>query len=211
MQIKESPQSEMEPDHEICRLLDIMPASGRMRTRLTSQPSQSQVIVYRLPRLGWQAQPIEINFALWDQVPQPQRDLLLLSAVSWLQMSNWWKADLYQGAGAAGLISLLVEIAQGDAIGIIAAAGLSAIAINQAWRTPRGLRVVLDADLRAIQIAQRRGYSEPDAAQHLLDAIQSVHRLEGHTNLSFNNLIRSQNLRAITGLTTVNTFAKLNS
>ena len=190
----------MEPDLEIRRLLDVMPASGRMGTKIISQPRQPQVMTYQTPQFGWQVQPIEINFDLWSQLPQPQRDLLLLRAVSWLRVSNWWKVDLYQGAGAVGLLSLLVELVQGDVMGIVAAAGLSTIAATQIWRTTRGLRIALDADQTAIQVAHRRGYRETDAAQHLLAAIQAVHRLEGQTSLPFNELIRSQNLRTIAGL-----------
>ena len=195
--------SPIEPELEIRRLRDVMPASGRMGVQLRSQPRQAQVIALPPPRLGWQVQTIEINFKLWGQLPQPQRDLLLLSAVSGLSASHGWKVDLYQVAGAAGLISLLVEWVQGDAIGIVAAAGLSAIAATQIWRTTRGLRVALAADQTAIQVAQRRGYADVEAAQHLLAAIESVSHLEGQPQLSFNDLIRSQNLRAITGLTTV--------
>jgi hypothetical protein len=194
---------EIDPEGEIRRLLDIMPASGRMGAKITSQPAQPQVIVYRMSRWGGQAQPIEINFGLWGQLPLPQRDLLLLAAVSWLKVSTWWKVDLYQGAGVAGLISFLVELAEGDVIGLVAAAGLSAIAATQAWRTTRGLRVILDADQTAIQVAKRRGYSEPEAAQHLLKGLQAVNHLEGHPRLSFNDLIRTQNLRAIAGLTPI--------
>ena len=82
----------------------------------------------------------------------------------------------------------------------IVAAGLSAIATTQIWRDSRGVQVDLDADQTALLVAQRRGYSEPEAAKHLMSAIEAVAQLEGHPNLSFNQLIRCQNLRRIAGL-----------
>ena len=55
----------------------------------------------------------------------------------------------------------------------------------------------------AIKIAQRRGYNETEAAEHLLGAIEAVARLEGRSGLNFTDLIRCQNLRAIAGLSSV--------
>lgn len=56
------------------------------------------------------------------------------------------------------------------------------------------------ADEVAIRVAQRRGYSEKEAAQHLLAAIHAVAQIENRPNPDFNELIRCQNLRAIAGL-----------
>ena len=39
----------MEPNIEIRRLLDVMPASGRMMTKIVSKPEQKQVIDAAFP------------------------------------------------------------------------------------------------------------------------------------------------------------------
>jgi hypothetical protein len=154
--------------------------------------------------LPWsQERPIFINFDLWRRLPKPQRDLLLLRTVSWLIGIKWFKPDLYQGVVLAGLLGGIVELVQGDAVGVVVATGLSAIASTQIWRSTRSSQSELDADAAGIKVATRRGYTESEAAQHLLSAIEAVAQIEGRSGLNFTELIRSQNLRAIAGLSPV--------
>jgi Protein of unknown function (DUF3318) len=191
--------SVINPEPEIRRLLDVMPASGRMHTKLKSQPEQSQVIRLLTP-LPWGNRPLAINFDLWSRLPRPQRDLLILRAVSWLKESRWLKLDLYQGLVLAGLGGAGIEFFQMDPVGVAVSGGLGAIAGLQVWRNNRGVKVELAADTGAVRVAQRRGYTETEAARHLLAAIQAVAELEHRPGLEFNELIRIQNLRAIAGL-----------
>ncbi|MEH2453405.1 DUF3318 domain-containing protein [Nostoc sp.] len=193
----------MEPNVEIRRLLDVMPASGRMTTKIVSKPEQPKVIDAFFPQPWNQARPIYINFDLWRRLTKPQRDLLLLHMVSWLTGVKWFKADIYQGVVLAGLLGGFLEAAQSDVVGVAVAAGLSAIAAFRIWRTNKSQESELNADAAAIRIAQRRGYSEVEAAQHLLSAIEAVAKIEGRSGLNFTELIRCQNLRAIAGLSPV--------
>ncbi len=193
----------MEPTAEIRRLLDIMPASGRMMTKIVSKPEQPKVIDSNFPLPWKQERPIAINFDLWRRLPVPQRDLLLLSQVSWLVGVKWFKPDVYQGVVVAGLLGTVVELVQQDVVGVVVAGGLSAIALSRIWRTSRSSQSELDADETAVKIAQRRGYNETEAAEHLLKAIEAVARLEGRSSLNFTELIRCQNLRAIAGVSSV--------
>jgi hypothetical protein len=193
----------MNPEPEIRRLLDIMPASGRMLTKIVSKPQQTTVIESPFPLPWSQERPIFINFDLWRRLPKPQRDLLLLRTVSWLIGIKWFKPDLYQGLVLAGLLGGIVELVQGDAVGVVVATGLSAIASTQIWRSTRSSQSELDADAAGIKVATRRGYTESEAAQHLLSAIEAVAQIEGRSGLNFTELIRSQNLRAIAGLSPV--------
>lgn len=193
----------MEPAAEIQRLLDVMPASGRMITKILSKPQQAVIIDSPFPMPWVRERPIFINFDLWRQLPKPQRDLLLLRTVSWLTGIRWFKPDLYQGVVLSGLLGAVVELAQGDAVGVTVAAGLSAFAGVQILRANRSSQTELEADEAAIRVALRRGYSESEAAGHLLAAIESVARIEGRTSLNFTELIRSQNLRAIAGISPV--------
>lgn len=193
----------METSAEIRRLLDVMPASGRMMTKLVSKPEQPIVIDSSFP-LPWnQERPIFINFDLWRRLNKPQRDLLLLRTVSWLTGVKWFKPDIYQGAVLAGLLGAMVQLIQGDAVGVVVAGGLTAIAGTRIWRTSRSQLSELNADEAAIRVAQRRGYTETEAAEQLLSAIETVAQLEGRPSLNFTELIRSQNLRAIAGLSPV--------
>lgn len=95
-----------------------------------------------------------------------------------------------------------MELIQGDAVGIVAATGLSAIAANQIWRSNRSIQRELDADDAAMKVALRRGYTEIEAAQNLLEAIASIAEIEGRP-LNFAELIRCQNLRAIANLSPI--------
>lgn len=193
----------MEPNVEIRRLLDVMPASGRMTTKLVSKPEQKKVMDAAFP-LPWnQERPIYINFDLWRRLTKPQRDLLLLQMVSWLTGVRWFKPDVYQGVVLAGLVGGLVESTQADVVGVAIALGLSAIATSRIWRNHKSQESELNADAAAIRIAQRRGYSETEAAGHLLTGIEAIAKIEGRSGLNFTELIRCQNLRAIAGLSPV--------
>ena len=193
----------MEPNAEIRRLLDLMPASGRMLTKIVSKPEQAKVIDATFP-LPWNSErPIYINFDLWRRLTKPQRDLLLLRTVGWLTGVKWFKPDIYQAVAIAGLLGGFVESAQADAVGVVVAGGLTTLAMLRIWRTNRSQQTELNADEAAIRVAQRRGYSEAEAAEHLLSAIEAVAKIEKRSGLDFTELIRSQNLRVIAGLSSV--------
>ncbi len=188
----------MNPDVEIARLRELMPASGRMYVRIYHRPQQATVIETPFPK-PWKRElrPIQINFDLWQELPHEQRDLLLLRAVSWLVSIKWLKPDWYQGLALAGLVGTAVELTQGDPVGVLVAGGLSAIAVRQLWQSFRGTEQEVAADDAAIATAQRRGYSRAAAAAHLLAGLEAVARLEGRRGLSFREALRSQNLRAL--------------
>ncbi len=193
----------MNPEPEIRRLIELMPASGRMLTKIISKPQQSRVIETPFPVPWSQDRPIFINFDLWRRLPKPQRDLLVLRAVCWLLGIKWFKPDLYQGLALAGFLGGIVQLAQADAVGVVVAGSLSAIAATQVWRSTRSSQTELDADEAAIKVATRRGYTDTEAAQSLLAGIEAVAELEGRSGLNFTELIRSQNLKAIAGLSPV--------
>lgn len=190
----------MEANTEIRRLLNLMPASGRMMTKIINKPEQNKVIDTAFPLPWSQDRPIYINFDLWRRLTKPQRDLLLLYQVSWLTGIKWLQPDIYQGVFLAGLLGGIVEAGQSDVVGVVIAGGLTALAGVRIWRMNQSQSSQLKADTTAIFVAQRRGYSEAEAAQHLLTAIETVAKIEGRSSLEFNELIRCQNLRAIAGL-----------
>lgn len=194
----------MNLNSEILRLKDVLPASGRMLTKIVSKPQQSKVIDFEFPS-PWQAgsRPININFDLWSNLTIGQRDLLILRTTSWLTGVKWFKPDVYQGVTLLGLVGTIVELTQGDGVGIVVAGGLTAMAATQVWRNNRSSQREIEADEAALKVAQRRGYTATQAAENLLEAIDEVAKLEGRASLNFTELIRSQNLRAMANLSPV--------
>jgi len=198
----------MYSDSEIYRLMDLLPASGRMMTKLVSKPEQRHVIDHPFPMPWMTARPIWVNFDMLSQLSRPECDLLMLRTVSWMTSIKWFRPNWYQAAVLAGVVGVAVQTVQADAVGMIAAGALSAIAGTQIWRENRSTQKELDADDTAIQVAQRRGYTEPEAAQALLSSIEAVAQIEGR-NLSLIDLLRSQNLRAIAQISPVGAPANL--
>jgi hypothetical protein len=188
------------PETEISRLCELMPASGRMYIKIQNKPEQRSVLEMTFP-LPWQRQKIiAINFDLWQRLTQGQRDLLLLRSVSWLLGVKWFKADIYQGATAVGLVASIGEFFDGDLVGLVGAGGLTVLAAMQVWRINRNPERELEADEAGIRIAGRRGYTEMEAAKHLYTAIERVAQLEGKNQLDFAQLMRCQNLKTIAGV-----------
>ncbi len=194
----------MNIEPEIRRLLDLMPASGRMYTKIVSKSQQNQVINAPFP-MPWKMSDryIYINFNLWRRLSKPQRDLLLLRAVSNVLGIKWFKPSWDRGIVLAGLLGVALEGIQGDSVGIVVAGGLSAIAASQIWRNNRSIQKELEADETAIKVAQRRGYIETEAAAHLLSAIEAVAEIEGRLSLNFSELIRTQNLKTIANISPI--------
>ncbi|WP_107668757.1 DUF3318 domain-containing protein [Cyanothece sp. BG0011] len=201
----------MSIDAEISRLLDIMPASGRMLTKIVSKPQQSKVIDAPFaPPWNRESRPIYINFDLWRRLPSGQRDLLILRATNRLINIRWFKPDVNQLIVLAGTIGLMVETGQGDAIGMLIAGGLTAISIRQIWRDNKSVQRELDTDEAAIKVALRRGYTEVQAAQNLLEGIENAAKLEGRSILNFTELIRAQHLKSLANLSNVDVPEKIN-
>lgn len=84
----------MNINEEIARLRDLLPASWRMTTSIKSKPEQPETIS-SLQILPWvKGAQIGINFRLWRQLPEAERDLLLLHEVSWRQKLDGCKQVL---------------------------------------------------------------------------------------------------------------------
>lgn len=185
----------MNQDAEICRLLELMPASGLMMIQIVSQPRQLTVIETPFPKPWMKKRPIFINFDLWQSLPQPQRDLLLLRSVSRLCHLQWFKPDWNQGLVVAGGLGMLVEWVQHQPFGLLVAGGACAWGIQRFWKSNYPLQLELETDTLAISIAQRRGYTASEATRHLLHAIETVPKLEKRTGLDPTEVMRCRQLR----------------
>jgi hypothetical protein len=190
----------MNINEEIARLRDLLPASWRIITSIKSKPEQNEPIASS-QILPWsKGIQVGINFRLWRQLPEAQRDLLLLQEISWRQKTKWLQTGAYQGVAALSLVGGIVETLQGDVTGIAIALLLGTIGINQILRSNKSSEVLVEADQEAILIAQKRNYKEEEAARALLEAIPAAARLIGRNVPEFTELIRCQNLKAIAGL-----------
>ncbi|WP_035984621.1 DUF3318 domain-containing protein [Leptolyngbya sp. KIOST-1] len=187
------------PNAEIGRLRELMPATARMKTKLMLNDRQPSVIKAEFPRPWHQAHTVSINLDLWHQLAVSDRDLLFLRTVCWVTLANLLKPNWYQALAGAGLAGGAFELFQGDAVGVVAAVGVTALASWQIWRGVTGPQIEVAADDKAVQVAQRRGYDQAEAAAALIRAIEAVPPLEGRRVLTVNELIRCQNLRVQTG------------
>ncbi len=189
---------------EIRRLMDMLPASGRMCTKLVSQPTQRQVISTPFP-LPWMSdRPVSINFDQLNQLTIEEQDLLVLRTVCWSLGIQWFQPKWYQGMVVVSAVGIAIEAVQADPVGVIVAGALGAIAGTQIWRDNRSTQRELDADTSALAVAQRRGYTEAAAARFLLSAIEKVAQIEQRSGLTFVELLRCQNLRTIAGTSALN-------
>ncbi len=190
----------MNPDMEISRLFELMPASGRMGIKIFSKPEQN-LVIYTPQPLPWSRErQIYINFDLWRYLSVPRQDLLILSAVGHLLQIKWLQPSWYQGMAVAGLIGGWVELSQGDAIGMVVSSGLALVGLRQLWQRTNESELAVAADQKALQIAMRRDYTEVKAAEELYRAIVQVAEIENKRGLSFTELLRCQNLKAIAGI-----------
>ncbi|MEM7556771.1 MAG: DUF3318 domain-containing protein [Cyanobacteria bacterium P01_A01_bin.84] len=198
----------MEPNLEIRRLLNLLPASGlsssrKMAIKVVNKPEQRKVIDEIFP-LPWDRERlIYINFDLWQHLTRQQRDLIFLRTVCWLMEVKWLQLDLNQGLVLVGIIAGLIESSQQDVVGVAVSLGLITFALFNIWKKNKSQDSEINADIAAIRIPTRRGYSQVEAAEYLLSAIETIAELEKHPNLDFIDLIRIQNLRAIAGLSPI--------
>jgi len=187
------------PNAEIGRLRELMPATARMKTKLMLNERQINVIKAEFPRPWQQTHAVSINLDLWQQLSLAERDLLFLRTVCWVTLTNLLKPNWYQALAGAGLAGGVVELLQGDAVGVMTAGGVVALAGWQIWRGVSGPQIDIAADDKAVQVALRRGYDQTHAAEALIRAIEAVPPLEGRRVLTVKELLRCQNLRVQTG------------
>ncbi|MFN3926628.1 MAG: DUF3318 domain-containing protein [Pseudanabaenaceae cyanobacterium] len=193
----------LDPAQETARLKDLLPASWRMRTTIKPSLVPYQVITSSALPPWRNPLKVEINFALWSELALVERDLLFLREVSFDHQRNWLKFGVFQSLFILSLVGSLLQFNQGDLTGTAIALGLGSVSAWQVWRQTQGVAVQLSADWEAIQVAERRGYTQTTAAQALLASMARVAEIEGRTTPDFVELIRSQQLKVLAGLSDI--------
>jgi hypothetical protein len=189
----------LDPASEIARLRDMLPASWRMNTTIKNSLYGRTVISSTMPQPWRHQMKVMINWNLWEQLDTVERDLLFLREVSWRQNSTWFKLGAYQSIAVASALGAIIQGTQGDVVGTALALLLGGTAGLQVWRQCRSAEIQLEADIVAIQAAERRGYTEITAAKALLSGMTQVAQLEGRKQLSLEELLRRDQLRSIVG------------
>lgn len=181
---------------EIQRLRDLLPASLRPLITIEPQMSNPSNSLIRLkPRPVWQALgTVQIRFAPWQSLPQPQRDLLFLREVGWFDTRNWLQPGLYQAIVVVGGLATLVELVQQNPVSVLLAGGMTGLAARQIWQNLNQETAVMNADEYAIRRAQFRGYDRQTAARHLLEGLDQGQKID-RTDMI--NVMRIQRLQAI--------------
>ncbi len=189
----------MQLDTEINHLLDLMPASGRMYTKIISRTSQPKVIDYSFVR-PWEksARPVYINFELWQELSRSERDLLLLGVVSKLLKNRQFKPSLKMVIIAGGLLALVIEATQGNAFGMIASGALVTFVARRVWRRYPSSDPAqeIETDEETVATAIRRGYTGSLALRGLVGAIEKTAQLEERSL----NFIEQSRIRHLTKL-----------
>ncbi|MEO0408064.1 MAG: DUF3318 domain-containing protein [Cyanobacteria bacterium P01_A01_bin.135] len=183
-------------DAELGRLAELLPASGRMWCRLVSAPKQKRAIAAGMPKPWNRSHTIGINLERWQQLPEGQRDLLLLRTVGWSTAVQWLKPNLSTALLSIGAVGTAVELFQSNAAGIILFSGLSVVAVRQIWRSQRSIDVEKMADVAGVRVAMRRGYTLPDAVRNLVAGIKALPELEGRAE-TVDELVRCQALKSM--------------
>ena len=188
----------MNINSEISRLLDVMPASGRMLVKIVSKSGQSEVIKIPFPFL-WNRNNrlIYINFGLWCQLAEGQRDLLILRIIFHLTDIYSFKLNLNQIILLFGVLELFVKAIQQDTLGVSVFGILIIIFMRQFWYGNRSIQKEIDIDKDTIKASVKRGYTKSNAAKNLLEGIENIAKLEGHSLLESKYLIRLEYLQSL--------------
>lgn len=183
------------------RLRDLLPASFRPLITIVPHFGGEALLISRR-KAPWQPQgTIAIDFRRWQGIPQPQRDLLFLREVGWLDNRNWLQPGFYQSLALFGGITTVAELSLQHPFSALLAGGITALSVRQIWQNLNRESAHFDADEFALRRAQFRGYTRQEAAQHLADAIEQVLKLDPTVRdsgeASILTALRLQRLRTI--------------
>ena len=187
--------SPSDPQQEIQRLRDLLPASLRPLLAIAPAQGVTDRLICVRPRPPWNPNgTIEVQFSRWMSLPQAQRDLLFLREAGWFDGRNWLQPGLYQGIAAAGTLATVLELALHNPLSVLLAGGVTGLAVRQVWQNVNSDNAQFDADEFALRRAQYRGYDRRDAARHLLRGLETVQQVDRTDVLT---VLRLQRLQAI--------------
>lgn len=183
---------------EVRRLKDLLPASSRDRVDIIAAPDRQTDVIRGSRLLPWQRRlKIFIRPQAWQQFSPNQRSTLFLHKVGYHSPALTRPLDFYLALTALGAVSLVVEGAQRDPVGIAVSGGLTSLALWQLRRDQTNDRRLLAADAYAVDRLVLRGLPRLEAVKALGEALHIEAQLEGRSGNDLLDVLRYQNLKRL--------------
>jgi hypothetical protein len=131
----------------------------------------------RCEELGRDEVEIQIDLAKWENLALDQRNLLLWHEVARIQNDTIPREGWEMAALAIGLGGAVGELWVQDGLLLLLALTLCGVSGYRLWQknnSEKFIRESLEADEKAIQLAQRFGYSLPNAYKSLGSALKTL-------------------------------------
>lgn len=120
---------------------------------------------------------IQVDMAKWEQLATDQRNLLFWHEVARIQTDTIPKDGWEMAALAIGLGGAVGELWVQDGLLLLLALGLCGVSGWRLWQknsNDKVLKELIEADERAIALAQRFGYTLPNAYKSLGSALKTL-------------------------------------
>jgi len=120
---------------------------------------------------------IQIDLGKWENISLDQRDLMFWHEVARIQNDTIPKEGWEMAALAIGLGGAVGELWVQDGLLLILALALCGVSGFRLWQKNSGQKTIqaaIDADEKAIALANRFGYSVPNAYKSLGSALKSL-------------------------------------
>lgn len=183
---------------EVIRLKELLPASNRDRVEIMAAPPRQNQVIRGSRLLPWQRRvKIFIRPQEWQQFTPNQRATLFLHKVGYHSPALTRPLDFYLALTALGAVSLVIEGAQRDPVGIAVAGGLTSLSLWQLRRDQSNDRRLLAADAYAVDRLVLRGLPRIQAVEALGQALHIEAQLEGRSGNELLDVLRYQNLKRL--------------
>ncbi|NJK28034.1 MAG: DUF3318 domain-containing protein [Coleofasciculaceae cyanobacterium SM2_3_26] len=163
--------------NELRRLKGLLPPELQSWVTVEKTTEVNPPLV-RSEEIGKDQVEIQIDLVKWEQLAIDQRNLLLWHEVARIQSDTIPKEGWEMAALAIGLGGAVGELWVQDGLLLILALSLCGVAGYRLYRKNNGekrLKEAIDADIKAIEIANRRfSYTLPNAYKSLGSALKTL-------------------------------------
>lgn len=162
--------------NELRRLKTLLPPELQSWVMIEASTEVNPTLI-RTEELGKDEVEIQIDLAKWENFAIDQRNLLFWHEVARIQNDSIPKEGWEMAALAIGLGGAVGELWVQDGLLLVLALALCGISGYRLWQKNNGdknLKLAIEADEKAIQIATRFGYSLKNAYQSLGSAFKTL-------------------------------------